>query len=417
MLKLISHLINKGITMTCNTFLKIFSFLSSLLLFSCSSSEKWEPLIKNDAELIKALQDIIREYNQPAMGTALIRGDEIVAKSSAGTNLYGGSDSVSLLSRFHIGSTTKSMTAMLIAVLVEENKLGWDWTLEKCLPGFPMLDEYKKVTIHDILVNKAGIIPFQRTELEDPEIVKKLWDEIPNQYPDPVKQRIEMAKIVLNLKPFVKPKTKAVYSNVGWAVAGFIIDNISGRSYEDLLQQKIFNPLQMVNVKIGGWPASEKEPLQPRGHYPGEKSPKPQELNDDYIFPDWMNPAGGVHCSILDYALFAKDNLSGLNGRGQILTKESYKKIHSVQEVSSMKDMYIGTNQDGEGTFGYGWGLAPVENDYISLADGSGGTFYARLVIYPPLNVAFCGFTNCGNGAAALDKTIERITGFEWNSD
>jgi CubicO group peptidase (beta-lactamase class C family) len=403
--------------MTTKTFLRICSFLSYLLFFSCNSTEKWEPLINDDTQLSKALLDITLEYNQPAMGAALILGDKIIAKSSVGINTTNEGESVNQSSRFHIGSTTKSMTAVLIAVLVEKNKLGWDWTLEKCLPDIPMLDEYKKVTIHDILVNKAGIIPFQRTDLEDPHIVKKLWDEIPLKYPDPVKQRIKMANIVLSLKPFVEPGTKAVYSNAGWALAGLIIDKVSGSPYEKFLQQKIFDPLNMVNAKTGGWPASEKEPLQPRGHFPDEKLPKPQELKDKYTLPEWMNPAGGVHCSILDYALYVKDNLMGLKGKGKILSQEGYQRIHSVQETSSMKDMYIGTNQDVESAFGYGWGLAPVENNYISIADGSGGTFYARMIVYPALNVGFCGFTNCGDGAVALDKIIERITGFEWNSN
>ena len=66
-------------------------------------------------------------------------------------------------------------------------------------------------------------------------------------------------------------------------------------------------------------------------------------------------------------------------------------------------------------TMGYGWGVFDPEGNLLSAAEGTEGTFFARLVIYPALDLAFAGFTNCGNGSAALDEAIGRITGFEWN--
>lgn len=65
---------------------------------------------------------------------------------------------------------------------------------------------------------------------------------------------------------------------------------------------------------------------------------------------------------------------------------------------------------------GYGWVVIPEEGSLLSVADGSGGTFYARVIVFPALNAAFAGFTNCGDGFKSLDKTIERITGLNWNS-
>ena len=65
---------------------------------------------------------------------------------------------------------------------------------------------------------------------------------------------------------------------------------------------------------------------------------------------------------------------------------------------------------------GYGWSVASDGKDLISGSDGTGGTFFARLVIHPPINVAFAGFTNCGNGNSAIDEAIEKISGFKWNT-
>jgi len=49
----------------------------------------------------------------------------------------------------------------------------------------------------------------------------------------------------------------------------------------------------------------------------------------------------------------------------------------------------------------------------LSAANGSGGTFYATIAIYPALDVGFAGFTNCGDGSSALDETIKQITGLD----
>lgn len=311
------------------------------------------------------------------------------------------------------------MTALLIAILVAENKLRYDMTLEQALPDIPMLEDYHQVTLNNLLLNQAGIIAFQQIDLEDPKIVAKLWEDIPAQYCDPTKQREEVAKLALNLKPIVNPGKKAVYSNVGWAIAGLIAEKAAGQSYEDLLQHRIFEPLGMNTARVGGWPASETEPNQPRGHYGAlltKEAIKPQPLNDAYTFPAWMNPSGGVHCSIIDFALYAQENLSGLQGNGNLLSQEGYQTIHSVHLKTKLSEMYINSKEKGYLTMGYGWMVIPEGGKPLSAADGSGGTFYARLIVFPALNAAFAGFTNCGDGFKALDKAIERMTGLSWNS-
>jgi CubicO group peptidase (beta-lactamase class C family) len=384
------------------------------------SLEQWQPLIKDDESLAKALLEISKKYNQPAIGAALIQGENIVAESAVGSAVYGENIPVTINSRFHIGSVTKSMTSLLIAILVDEEILRYDMTLEQALPEIPMLKDYRHMTISDLLLNRAGIIAFQSPDFEDPALFNKLWQEIPAQYSNPTIQREEITKIALGHEPITKPGGKAVYSNVGWAITGLIAEKATHQPYEELLQQKIFKPLGMNTARTGGWPASNMEPNQPRGHYPvgmaNNKTLRPQLLNDDYTFPAWMNPAGGVHCSIADFALYVRENLLGLEGKGKLLNTDNYRAIHSIQITTKIKDMYMGAKGNAKLTMGYGWAVIAEEGSLLSVADGSGGTFYARIIVFPALNTALAAFTNCGDGSHALDKVIERLTGFEWNS-
>jgi len=373
-----------------------------------------QPLITEDNALSATLSQICEQYKQPAMACALVNGKGIITKAAVGSSVYGEDMPVNIDSRFHIGSITKSMTALLIQMLVDEGKLSYDTTLEQALPDIPMRADYRNVTISELLLSKAGIIAFQRTDLEDQNIVQKLWAEIPAEYPDPMEQRREVAKLALNLNPIAEPGSKAIYSNVGWSIAGLIAETAAGKPYEELIKERIFEPLGMKNARIGGWPASTIEPEQPRGHYPvAGQSPRPQDLNDVYTFPAWMNPAGGVHCRITDFALYVMENLAGLEGQGKLLDKNGYENIHSVHMTAKISEMYIGMEQEGNVTMGYGWGVFAVEGGNLSVADGSGGTFYARIAVYPALDVGFAGFTNCGDGSLALDEAIKKITGMD----
>ncbi|UCD05639.1 MAG: beta-lactamase family protein [candidate division WOR-3 bacterium] len=381
-----------------------------------STMENWQPEIQNSESLTDLLAEARELYNQPAVAAALVYGDSIIAEATIGSIVYGEEKIVNEKSRFHIGSTTKSMTAVLVAMLVSEGKLTYDMTLEQALHDIPMRDEYRNATIHDLLCNKAGIIAFQMTTLEDPGVVEKLTKEIPKAYPDPTDQRREVTKLALSLEPIAEPGTKVIYSNVGWPIIGYIIEQATGQSYEKLLQERIFKPLRMNTAKIGGWPASLSDPDQPRGHYidPENKAePTPQELDDEYVLSSWMNPSGGVHCSIHDYALYAREHLAGLQGRGKLLTQSEYETLHTIHVRTNIRDMYPHMKIDREAMFGYGWGIAEKDYGDLSLGAGSGGTFFAQIYVYPALNFAFVGFTNCGTGAPALRDTYQKVTGLD----
>jgi hypothetical protein len=74
--------------------------------------------------------------------------------------------------------------------------------------------------------------------------------------------------------------------------------------------------------------------------------------------------------------------------------------------------MYQNSGSNYKINVAYEWGIFPILDCTISAADGSGGTFYARIVIFPEYNAAFAGFTNCGNGNNALTSLLRQLTGF-----
>lgn len=389
--------------------------LSSLAGLSCSTGKvRGGGPLMSEKDLAKALLHIAARHRIPALAAALIDDHGTMVSAAAGKAVDGEPREVGKRSLFNIGSTTKPMTAILIGSLVAEGKLRWDTTLAEALPDIRMRDEYKRVTIHDLLLSRGGIIAFQRSDLEDPVIVEKLWNEIPRANPLPREQRRVVAELALNLPPIAPPGTKSIYSNVGWAIAGHIAEIAGSMPYEELVENRIFGPLDMSESRIGGWPADAADPFQPRGHYPPSGflgRPRPQPLDDPYTFPAWMNPSGGINCTIDDYARFALECLKGLKGEGLILDEAGYAKILSVQGEARLEEMYQKSNEHGTIKLGYGWGVLETPLSTAFFGDGSGGTFYARIGILPGKGLAFVSLANAGNAEAAITDAQVLLTG------
>ncbi len=397
-----------------NIWIAICTLFSLPGCYHLPSRESYKPPIQDDASMSRELESIREKYREPAMAAALIRGDRIFAKAAAGTLVAGGSEPVRLEHHFHIGSTTKPFTSLLMATLVRDGLLKYETTLKEALPATPMREDYKKVTIRDLLLNRAGVIPYQQKSLEDSEIIHNLENVIPARSNDPMVQRKLITEYALSREPTFAPGTKSVYSNVGWSILGYVAEKVAKKPFETLIHDRIFVPLGMKGARIGGWPASVSDPHQPRGHYVDKDGLRAQPLNDTYVFPSWMNPAGGIHCTIGDFALFAREILQGLQGKGKLLPQSAYAEIHTIHVKENINVMYQGAKQSDILTLGYGWAVIPIGDDLLSAGDGSGGTFYARVVVLPVLDLAYVGFTNSGAGEAALSESIRRFTGLPW---
>ena len=138
--------------------------------------------------------------------------------------------------KFKIGSCSKQFTAALIMILSEEGKIALDDRISKYIPEYPT-ENGNKITIHNLLSHTSGIpeyflLPNMETIL------------LTENNPD------EFIKYFWNLDLEFEPGTKLKYSNSGYFVLGKIIENITNKSYSEVLQEKIFTPLEMLNSGV-----------------------------------------------------------------------------------------------------------------------------------------------------------------------
>ena len=158
-----------------------------------------------------------------------IKGEKIISKGYGMAN-YELDVLNTSKTKFRIGSITKQFTAVAIMQLFEKGKLNLNDTLDKYIPDYPKGD---KVTIHHLLTHTSGI--FNNTSAEDfmENIIRKKYS---------LETLIDDFKYV----PYdFEPGTKHSYSNSGYILLGYIIEKVSNKSYEEYLQENVFDKLLM----------------------------------------------------------------------------------------------------------------------------------------------------------------------------
>ena len=172
--------------------------------------------------------------------------------------------------KFRIGSLSKQFTAMAIMILQERGKLGVQDSVCKYVPDCP--PDWAEITLHHLLTHTSGI----QELLSFPDFRQTMA------LPSPVAQTVERFKH----KPLdFKPGTKFKYSNSGYLLLGYIIERVSGQSYEAYLKENVLEPLKMSNS------GSDHHDLIIKNRAAGYTKRDGRVINAPYI--DMSIPTGG----------------------------------------------------------------------------------------------------------------------------
>lgn len=137
--------------------------------------------------------------------------------------------------KFRLGSITKQFTAMAIMQLVEKGKLKLDVPISTYLPDYPKKNG-DIITIHHLLTHSSGIPDLPSFPNFDKNNSRNAYSPA------------ELVKLFADSTLQFKPGEKFAYSNSGYMLLGYIIEKVTGKSYEQVLQENIFTPLKMNNT-------------------------------------------------------------------------------------------------------------------------------------------------------------------------
>lgn len=338
------------------------------------------------------LAPVVEKNNVPGMVGAVVRNGEIVAVGAAGVRTRGKPEKVAIGDRFHIGSDTKAMTAMLCGILVDEGKLKWTQTIGETFPELKksMNSQYQGVTLEQLLTHRGGA-PGDITK--DP-----LWAKLWQHKGTPTSARRLLLTSVTSKPPEAKPGERYIYSNAGVAIAGHMAERVTGKAWEDLMRERIFRPLGMSTAGFGAPGTRGAKNDQPRGHKADGSPVEPGPGADN---PVGIGPAGIVHCSIGDWAKFAAANLP--SAKTKLVKPETLKKLHTPNPAEPAR---------GEPKYAMGWIISdnqPWAGGPALTHAGSNTMWMAVVWLAPEKDFAVLVACNQANDKACNDAVLALI--------
>ncbi|MBQ8058125.1 MAG: beta-lactamase family protein [Ruminococcus sp.] len=255
---------------------------------------------------------------------------EVVYESVSGEDEKG--NALTLDSPMYIGSVSKQFCATAIMMLKEQGKLSVDDTLEKYFPEF----EYgKDVTIKNLLTMRSGIVEFSfADEVTDESSEEEIFDS--------------MKKYVFSCELTFEPDSKHEYVNTNFILLSDIVEQVSGKSYNDFIRENVFTPLEMTNSGF----ASEVEDSP---YY--SKHLTWDTLHDGRVEAVVARGAGDIVTTAPDMEKW----MTGLCG-GKLISKESYEEMTA--------------NYSPDNNYEYGYALQGAYGSGVSHA-GRIGTYTA----------------------------------------
>jgi len=314
--------------------------------------------------------DSIRVSNAiPELSYAVVSGDKILEINALGLHSVDLKDAATLNDRFHIGSNTKAMTAFVIAKYVEKGKLKWSTKFFDLFPDLKKTSkpDYYNITLEELISHQARIQPFQGEN--DPAVpdFKGTHQEKRNQF----------GKFVLTLDPAkIDSEHKYIYSNAGYTLATMMLEKVTGKSWEQLIDQ-VFNKDLKLDVKLS-WPENQIA-KDTWGHSFENNKLIPVPSNTDYHL-DYTEPAGDINIKLTDYIKFIQLNIKGLQGHDNYLKVSTYHFIHKGIEGYSL-----------------GWFNSYEDNKDFSTHSGTAGTYYTIAAIDRRNFIGYIIFTNSFN--------------------
>jgi len=268
----------------------VLSFLvSSFLLMhliGCAISPAPISDKSGDYEFAELLEEIRQKEKLPAIAASVIIDGDIYVKAVVGTRKYGTNNWVTLEDKFLIGSCGKAFTATLAAILINEGLLQWDTSVGEVFPEIKMHPEWVSITIQHLLTNRSGYADDSNSRLLPNDQIMPLWHDKNS----PMDMRNGYMKIAINIKPRQPPNEVVIYANSGFLIAGVMLETVANKSFENLMQEKLFNPLALSTAGYGS-PATIDPISQPYGHFANSAIQKD--------FPDYISPMGNVAISII----------------------------------------------------------------------------------------------------------------------
>jgi CubicO group peptidase (beta-lactamase class C family) len=339
-------------------------------------------------DLQARLEALLAQHTIPGATLGVLHGDDASYYAAGLINKNTGVETTTD-TLFQIGSITKVWTATLVMMLVDEGVLDLDAPVVTYLPEFKVADAdvTARVTLRDLMSHRSGIGGDHILETGRGD--------------DTLERYVETCAGIGQEHDLGATMS---YCNTGFSVAGRVIEKVTGKTWDQVLRERLIGPLGLTHTNT-----LPEEALLFRtavGHVklPGHDD---EQVAPAWVLPRSAGPAGLINASAADVLTFARFHLD--EGRApdgtQLLSPGSVKQMQEPQ--IDVPDQYTLGNQWGVGWILFSWdGHAGYGHDGATIGQR------AYLRVFPDARLAVTFLTNGGNSGTAF-RTICREIALE----
>ncbi len=354
--------------------MKTFFLLTICLLACFSSNSQTQPRPSSIAELTDSIQTIVRKRNIPGLMLGIVTKDSVLFSGGFGYADLKNKRAVTGNTLFRMGSITKSFVAIAILKLVEQGKLNLDDRLKDLAPEVPFTNSWENthpVRVVNLLEHTTGFDDFKFNKMYTLE-----------------RRAYSSQEMMLQQKASMtcrwRPSERYTYSNINYAILGYIISKLSGKEYGDYLNEHILQPLGMHHSNFNTW---SRHPLVDTREYSSASGPLKQ-VPSVTLMP---GAAASLWSSANEMNLFLQ---SLINSDSRLLSKRSFTRFETpVSSIAARAGL----------TTGYALG----NEDFGTMRghDGTLGTCKSSYRYSRKLGYGFVLSSNA-NGLASIESLI-----------
>lgn len=368
------------------------NFLLLVLLFTTFSSANNISQFKESFS--SQVKKQLKAYNIPGGAYAIVQNDTIIAMETFGHTDKVKSQQVDYNTVFRLASVSKTFAATVTTMLAQEKLLNLSDPITKYVPNFALATDgaAQKIQLKHILSHSSGLMP--------------------NAYDNLLHENWTMDKIISRfdrITPICQPEKCYGYQNIAYGLLEPAIEGSQNKSYEKLLQDRVFTPLNMTNASLGIDVYKEKENTA-KPHIlrkrvkTGKKDSQGRDIRK-YVWrtvkvaPDYYKvaPAAGVNASISD---LAKWLIANLGHKPEVLSPSLLAEL-TIPRIRTKKDLrrrfWRGHLTDAH--YGYGWRIYQFEGHPIIYHSGWVAGFRADIGYSPDLDIGFAIVINAESNA------------------
>lgn len=337
---------------------------------------------------------VMAEWKVPGLAIAVIKDGEIVLSKGYGYRDAERQLPVTPQTLFAIGSISKSFTATVLGTLADEGRIDWDEPVRSYLPGFQLYDPVasEQMTPRDLITHRSGLPRHDA-----------LW------YGADFTRR-EMFDRLRYIEPSEEFRAAWQYQNLMFMTAGYLAGQVAGTTWEDLVRERIFAPLDMTSSNFSVEDSQKAADFAfPYGEVEDQATRIPFRNIDE------IGPAGSINSNVEEMIRYVQMFIDlGKVGADQLLSEANAKQMQTPQMVMPGE---IQHDELGHSAYGMGFVVTTYRGEKLVHHGGGIDGFISLLSFMPRKRLGMIVLTNFSGAnptpTIVTRNVLDRLLGLE----